>query len=136
MDSKGIFNIEILVMLMFFIIFFSLFMSLTIEEFTSIDETQNRKESRILTSDISHILNQVYKMGDGYSVTYVLPSKINKESYVLKINDSGVYVNSHYQLTFSKIFPNIINSQEYYLEPGNMYEFTNKNNSISIKLNN
>lgn len=136
MDSKGIFNIEVMVSLMILLIIFAIILSVAMEEFTSIDETQNRKESRIITEDISAIITEVYTRGDGYSKSYKLPSKINKETYVLKINDSGVYVNSHYQLTYSKIMPNALQQKQYYLESGNVYEFINNNNSVIIIQNN
>ncbi|RAP52586.1 MAG: hypothetical protein BZ138_02805 [Methanosphaera sp. rholeuAM270] len=133
MNSKGIINIEILISLMLFIMICLLLSSLAMQEYTSIDETQNRKESRIIVSDISDIINRVYQNGDGYSITYKLPPKINKETYVLKINDTGVYINSHYQLSYSKIFvSNILKQKQYYLAPGNVYEFINNNNSIEI----
>lgn len=136
MDSKGIFNIEVMVSLMILLIIFAIILSVAMEEFTSIDETQNRKESRIITEDISAIITEVYTRGEGYSKSYKLPSKINKETYVLKINDSGVYVNSHYQLTYSKIMPNALQQKQYYLESGNVYEFINNNNSVIIIQNN
>ncbi len=136
MDSKGIFNIEILISLMFLIIIFSLLLSLSITEFTAIDETQNRKESRIITNDISEIINKVYQNENGYSIQYKLPSKINKETYILKINNTGVYINSHYQLTYSNLLPNhILKQNNYYLDAGNVYTFTKNNNTVDITKN-
>ena len=136
MDSKGIFNIEILISLMFLIIIFSLLLSLSITEFTAIDETQNRKESRIITNDISEIINKVYQNENGYSIQYKLPSKINKETYILKINNTGVYINSHYQLTYSNLLPNhILKQNNYYLDAGNVYTFTKNNNGVDITKN-
>ena len=136
MDSKGIFNIEILISLMFLIIIFSLLLSLSITEFTAIDETQNRKESRIITNDISEIINKVYQNENGYSIQYKLPSKINKETYILKINNTGVYINSHYQLTYSNLLPNhILKQNNYQLDAGNVYTFTKNNNTVDITKN-
>lgn len=136
MNSKGIFNIELLISLLSLLIIFMFILSVNVVEFTSIEETQNRKESRIITTDISDIIIKVYQSGNGYSMKYKLPSKINKETYILKINNSGVYVNSHYQITYSKILPNIITEKQYYLEPGNVYEFINNNNAVEIIENN
>lgn len=137
MDSKGIFNIEMFISLMILLIIFTMIMSFSIEEFSSIDETQNRKESRIIVSDISEIMMDVYIKGEGFSRGYELPSKINKETYVLIINDSGVYVNSHYQMTYSQTFSkNLLKSKKYVLKPGYVYEFININNSIEIIENN
>ena len=133
MDSKGIFNSELFISLMVLLIIFAMIISFSLEEFSSIEETQNRKESRLLVSDISEIMTDVYIKGDGFSRRYELPSKINNESYILQINDSGVYVNSHYQITYSQTFPeNILKSKKYVLQPGYVYEFTNINNSIEI----
>lgn len=136
MNSKGIFNIEMLISLMILLIVFTFILSANIVEFTSIDETQNRKESRIITTDISDIIIKVYQNGNGYSMKYMLPSKINKETYILKINNTGVYVNSHYQITYSEIFPNLLRQKQYYLEPGNVYEFININDTVEIIQNN
>lgn len=134
MDSKGIFNIELLIVLIILLIIFSMFISLSLEEFSSVDETENRKEARIIVRDVSQLINEVYINGDGYSRTYLLPSKINSETYILQINNSGVYVNSHYQLTFANILPNdIFQYKKIYLEPGNVYEFININNTVQIK---
>jgi hypothetical protein len=107
--------------------------SLSIEEFSSLEETQNRKESRIITSDIAKIVNEVYVGDEGYYRNYYLPSKINRESYVLQINGSGVFVNSHMQLTFSKInLKSVLRYEKYNLEPGYVYQFINNNKTIDI----
>ena len=137
MDSKGIFNIELFISLMVLLLIFSMMISFSVEEFSSIEETQNRKESRIIVSDISEIMMDVYIKGDGFSRCYELPCKINQETYILQINDSGVYVNSHYQMTYSQTFSkNILKSKKYVLQPGYVYEFININNSIEIVQNN
>jgi len=95
MDSKGIFNIELFISLMILLIIFAMIISFSIEEFSSFEETQNRKESRVLVSDITEIIMDVYIKGDGFSRRYELPSKINEETYILQINESGVYINSN-----------------------------------------
>ena len=133
MNSKGIFNLEYLIFFMILLSLFSIIMSISIQEFSSIEETQNRETSRIITSDISKIINEVYYSGEGYSKRYTLPSMINKQTYVLNINDTGVYINSHYQMTYSKIIPiSNLSQKNIYLEPGNTYEFTNNNNSLEV----
>ena len=115
------------------LILFSMLLSFSIEEFSALDETQNRKESRIIVSDISEIINDVYMKGDSFSRKYYLPEKINTQTYVIQINDTGVFVNSHYQITYSQILPkNILKSKKYVLIPGYVYEFKNNNNSIEI----
>ncbi|MBE6485601.1 MAG: hypothetical protein E7Z85_02010 [Methanosphaera stadtmanae] len=137
MDSKGIFNIELFISLMILLIIFAMIISFSIEEFSSFEETQNRKESRVLVSDITEIIMDVYIKGDGFSRRYELPSKINEETYILQINESGVYINSHYQITYSQTFSkNILKSKKYILKPGYVYEFRNINNSIEIIQNN
>ena len=84
-------------------------------------------------SDISEIINDVYMKGDSFSRKYYLPEKINTQTYVIQINDTGVFVNSHYQITYSQILPkNILKSKKYVLIPGYVYEFKNNNNSIEI----
>lgn len=133
MDSKGVFNIELFISLILLLIIFSMIMSFSIEEFSSIEETQNRKESRIIVTELTDLMMDVYIKGDGFSRKYELPSKINKETYVLQINDSGVFINSHYQITYSQLFSkNILKSKKYVLKPGYVYEFVNINNSIEI----
>lgn len=133
MDSKGFFNIELLISLLLFLIISSMLIALTTQEYKSIEETQNRKEARLITSDISEIINDVYIKGDSYSRRYILPEKINQETYILQINNSGVYLNSHYQISYSKFFSKIkIKPEKVFLQPGNIYEFKNNNNTIEI----
>jgi adenine-specific DNA methylase len=76
-------------------------------------------------------------MGNGYNEKFHLPQHINNESYVLEINSSGVYVNSHYQLTKDDIIARDIyynnkKSKNIFLTPDNTYTFTNKNGQIHI----
>ena len=133
MDSKGVFNIELFISLILLLIIFSMIMSFSIEEFSSIEETQNRKESRIIVTELTDLMMDVYIKGDGFSRKYELPSKINKETYVPQINDSGVFINSHYQITYSQLFSkHILKSKKYVLKPGYVYEFVNINDSIEI----
>lgn len=133
MESKGIINLEFLIIFLLLLLLFSIIISISIQEITSIEETQNRESSRIITSDISKTINEVYCGGEGYSKTYTLPSMINKETYVLMINNTGVYINSHYQITYSDFIPNSnLNIKNIYLEPGNTYVFSNINNSIQV----
>ncbi|WP_143741300.1 hypothetical protein [Methanosphaera sp. WGK6] len=107
--------------------------SISIEELTIIEETQNRKDARIVSNDLSGILNEVNIQNEGYSRSYTLPSKINQETYIVKINHSGVYINSHYQITYSKIIPsNKLASKNFILIPGNTYKIINNNESIDI----
>lgn len=133
MDSKGIFSIELFISLAVLLIIFSAIISISTEGFLSIEETQNRKEARIIVSDVSEIIMDVYVKGNGFSRKYELPDKINNETYILQINGSGVYVNSHYQITYSRILPHTIpKSKKYTLKPGYVYEFLNNNNSIEV----
>lgn len=133
MNSKGIFNIELLISLIIMLIIFLMLINITTQEYSSIEETQNRKEARIITSDISEIINDVYIKGDNYSRKYKLPEKINHETYILQINNSGVYLNSHYQITYSKFYPKItLRPEKIILQAGNIYEFNNNNDTIEI----
>lgn len=107
--------------------------SISLQEFSTINQTQNKKEARMVSNDISQIINQVYIHEDGYITEYTLPSKINQESYIVQINKTGVYVNSHYQLTHNDFIPkNNIKSKNYVLLPGNTYVFKNNNKEILI----
>lgn len=133
MESKGTLTLEFLITIFVCIIICSMIVSVTIEEFKSIEETQNRKEARLVSDDISQTINKVNINGDGYSVKYRLPSKINNETYIVKINESGVYINSHYQLTYTNIIPgNNLRSKTFILLPDNTYEFKNNNKTIDI----
>lgn len=133
MNSKGIFNIEMLISLMLLLIIMAMLISIAVEEFSSIEETQNRKEARIITMDIVKIINKVYINGENYSEKYKLPEKINNETYIIQINKSGVYLNSHYQMTHGRPVHNVMyNPEKITLERGNVYEFINNNNSITI----
>ena len=66
MDSKGVFNIELFISLILLLIIFSMIMSFSIEEFSSIEETQNRKESRIIVTELTDLMMDVYIKGDGF----------------------------------------------------------------------
>lgn len=137
MDSKGIFNIELFISLMVLIIIFSMIISFSIQEYTSMEETQNRRQARITVMDIYEVIMDVYTKGNGFSRKYKLPTKINSQTYILQINGSGVYLNSHNQVIYSEIPPQIINeSKKYNLKPGYVYEFFNNNDTIIITKNN
>lgn len=107
-------------------------LSITNEELDSINQTQKRKQARMVSDDIASVINQVYIQGSGYSKTYTLPSKINQETYIVQIK-TGVYINSHYQMTKSHYIPkkNII-QKNYILLPNNTYVFKNNNNIIEV----
>ena len=137
MNIKGAINLEFLITIMFLLIIFSMIISVSENEFNTIQETQNRKEAKMITMDISHIINEVNTNSKGYSLNYNLPGMINKETYIVEINSTGVYVNSHYQLTFNKFIPNNVyygntNQKKIYLEPGNQYQFINNGDRIEI----
>jgi hypothetical protein len=122
---------------MIFIIIISSVISLVNNEFDTLDETHTRRQAKEQTMKVSHIINNVYLMGNGYNEKYHLPQHINNESYVLEINSSGVYVNSHYQLTKDDIIARDIyynnkKSKNIFLTPDNTYTFTNKNGQIHI----
>ena len=137
MDIKGTINLEFLIMIMFLLIIFSMVISISENEFNAIQETQNRKEAKMITMDISHIINEINTNSKGYSRNYLLPETINKETYIVQINSTGVYVNSHYQLTYIKfmcknVYYGNTNQKNIFLEPGNAYQFINKGNRIEI----
>lgn len=137
MESKGIINLEFLAVFFILLLTCSMVVSISIQEFKSIDQTQNRKEARMISQDISKIINTVYIQQDGSEITYTLPSKINQESYIVQINKTGVYVNSHYQLTNEVIIPKMnLNKNNYILTPGNTYVFKHYNDTIIIQQNN
>ena len=137
MNKKGTINLEFLILIMCLLILFSMLISISENEFNAIQETQNRKEAKMITNDISHIINNVNLHSEGFSQTYQLPETINKETYVVQINSTGVYVNSHYQLTYNKFIPTNVyykntNNKNMYLKPGHEYKFINKDNRIEI----
>lgn len=133
MNTKGLVSLEYVIILMVLFMIFSLIISLSLDELDIIEESQNRKEARLLCDDVSQTINMVYINGNGYSKQYTLPSKINQKTYIMKINTTGVYVNSHYQLTYSKIIPhNNLLTKNMILESGNTYEFININGFVNI----
>lgn len=133
METKGTINLEFLIVFFILLIICSMIFSISLQELSTINQTQNRKEARMVSNDISQIINQVYIHEDGYTTEYTLPSKINQESYIVQINKTGVYVNSHYQLTRNDFIPkNNIKSKNYILQPGNTYVFKNNNKEIFI----
>lgn len=137
MNTKGNVSLELLLTFMIFIIIISSVISLVNNEFDTLDETHTRRQAKEQTMKVSHIINNVYLMGNGYNEKYHLPQHINNESYVLEINSLGVYVNSHYQLTKDDIIARDIyynnkKSKNIFLTPDNTYTFTNKNGQIHI----
>lgn len=137
MDSKAIFNVDLFISLTALMIVFSMILSFSTVEYSSIEETQNRKQGRILVMDVSEMMNDVYINGNGFSKKIELPEKINNETYLLEINATGVYLNSHNQITYSTTLPGMFpHSKRYTLKPGHVYEFSNINNTIIIIQNN
>ena len=137
MNKKGTINLEFMILILCLLTLFLILISISYNEFNAIQETQNRKEARMITSTISHIINNVNVHSEGFSQSYKLPDMINKETYVVQINSTGVYVNSHYQLTYNKFIPTNVyykdtNNKNMYLKPGNEYQFINKGNRIEI----
>lgn len=135
MNNKGTISLELIITFMAFIIITSMIITYTYDEFELIDQTQNRKEARLITVHISQLIDNVYINGDGYSQVYKLPEKINDESYILFINESGVYLNSHYQITMDTYTNHAIsfdNGKKIILTPGNTYQFINQDNKIII----
>ncbi|MDO5825574.1 MAG: hypothetical protein Q4Q22_04265 [Methanosphaera sp.] len=137
MNNKGNVSLELLLTFMIFIMIVSSVVSIAYSQLDSIDETHTRRQAKEQTLHVSHIMNEVYFMGNSYSRKYQLPENINDESYVMEINSTGVYVNSHYQLTKDEYIPKNIShngkkSKNIFLTPGNTYTFTNKNGEICI----
>lgn len=137
MNKKGTINLEFLILILCLLTLFSMLISISDNEFNAIQETQNRKEAKMITTDISHIINNVNVHSEGFSQTYTLPETINKETYVVQINSTGVYVNSHYQLTYNKFIPTNVyykdtSNKNMFLKPGNEYIFINKGDRIEI----
>lgn len=137
MDSRGIFDIDLFISLMLLIMIFSAMLSFSTQEHSAMEENQNRRIARVVVMDVSTIIMDVYAGGDGFSRKYELPNKINKQTYVLWINSSGVYLNSHNQVTYAQLPSGIISqSKKYTLKPGHVYEFSNINESIYITQHN
>ena len=132
METKGTLNIEILITLMTLMLIFSMIISITSQTITINDATQNRKESRIIADEIANIIIKCYKTGDGYSKNYTLPETIHQETYIVKINQSGVHINSHYQIATKYQNFNTMIQGQIYLSPGKTYEFKNNNDTITI----
>jgi len=137
MNNKGNLSLELLLTFMIFIIITSSLLSMTMSEFDSLGETHTRRQAKELTMQVSHTINTVYLMGNSYSQEYHLPKQINNESYILEINSSGVYVNSHYQLTKDDIVTKNVyldgkKRKNMILIPDHTYTFTNKNDEVYI----
>lgn len=137
MNNNGNLSLELLLTFMIFIIIISSVISNVGTEFDSIGQTHTRREAKEVTMQVSHIINEVYFMQNSYTQNYRLPEYINNESYILQINSSGVYVNSHYQITKDEYIPKNITfngkkSKNIFLTPGDTYAFTNNNGVICI----
>ena len=137
MNNKANVTLELLLTFMIFVIILSSVISFVTNEFDMLDETHTRRQAKETTMELSDTINTVYLMGDSYFQEYHLPSHINDESYVLVINSSGVYINSHYQITKDDIIPKDIyynnkKSKNIFLTPDNTYSITNKNGEIHI----
>jgi len=137
MNTKGTINLEYLITIMVLIMISLTIVALSQQEFESLDQTQNRKDARLVSLELTRTINNVYAQGNAFSQKYTLPDKINNETYIVKINTTGVYINSHYQITYnnymaSQVVDQNTNSQTIYLTPGNTYQFTNINNKIEV----
>lgn len=137
MDNKGNLSLEILLTFMLFVIIISSVFSMVTKEFDTLEETHTRRQAKVLTMQVSNTINTVSLMGGDYSQQYHTPKQINNESYILEINSSGVYINSHYQMTkddilAKDIFFNNKRSKNIILIPDHTYTFTNKNGDVYI----
>lgn len=135
MNNKGTISLELILTFMILIVIFSMMIAFSLNEFSLIDQTQNRKEARLITIHVSQIIDNVYVNGEGYSQTYTLPEKINDESYILYLNESGIFLNSHNQITMDKYNRGVLsfnNGKKIILTPGNTYQFVNNNNKVNI----
>lgn len=137
MNNKGNISLELLLTFMIFIIITSSLLSMAMSEFDSLEETHTRRQAKELTSQVSHTINTVYLMGDSYSQECHLPKQINNDSYILEINSSCVYINSHYQITKDDIIPKNVyidgkKRKNIILTPDHTYTFTNKNAELYI----
>lgn len=84
MDSKGVFNIELFISLILLLIIFSMIMSFSIEEFSSIEETQNRKESRIIVTELTDLMMDVYIKGMVFLENMNYRQKLTKKHMFFK----------------------------------------------------
>lgn len=137
MNTNGMINLEVLLYFMIIIIIFSTLLALCTNELKVVKQTENRKEARLISLEITGLINNVYLQNDGFCISYTLPEKINEESYVIEINDSKVYVNSHYQLCVDEsnvknITYNGKNRKNIILLSGNTYFFEKNNNTVNI----
>lgn len=105
MNERGQITINLWWFLYCYFGIFLTVLSITNEELDSSKSDTKRKQARTISDDIASVVNQVYIQGSGYSKTYTLPSKINQETYIVQINKTGVYINSHYQITKSHYIP-------------------------------
>ncbi len=137
MNQEGTFNIEIVMILFVILIICSTMISLPIEEFGTGKNTQIRMQARDIASNVAQIVNTVYINGNGYSKRYTTPSEIGNQQYIVEINNKGVFVNSHNQVTYHQFIPKKIfndkNIEKIVLTPDNTYQFTNKNETIEIE---
>lgn len=130
--QKGFINIELIITTIIILIFISTTIQLNLQQYEKIDETQNRKQARLVVCDISEIINNLNYEPEGYQTTYKMPHKINDETYVLIVNQTDVSVNSHYQIATSKLQKTKLKNIKYILTPDNTYQFIIKNNTIHI----
>lgn len=133
MNQKGTITLEYILTTLILLIIVILIASLTLQQYINVEETQNRKEARLLVNDIAGIINNLNTKTDGYTTTYTMPELINNETYILKINSTDVQINSHYQLASSKIQKAKLNLKYYILKPRYEYVFSIKNKTIFIE---
>ncbi|WP_308573782.1 hypothetical protein [uncultured Methanosphaera sp.] len=131
-NQKGFINIELIITLILILIFLTTIINLNYQQYEIIDETQNRKQARLLVDDITQIISTQNTRPEGYITTYTMPDKINNETYILIINETHISINSHYQIASSKLQKTNIKPKKHILTPGNTYQFKTKNKTIYI----
>ncbi|MCD7781148.1 MAG: hypothetical protein LUG89_00385, partial [Methanosphaera sp.] len=133
MNTRGIINLEFITTILVLLIIITLTISLATIQLENMEQTQNRADARILLDSLANVIDNTYTSGDGYVTTYTMPSTINTESYIVKINSTAIYVNSHYQIASNDyLSKNSLGSKNYILLPSYVYEFKNINNTVYI----
>ena len=65
MNERGQITIEFMVVFILLLGIFLTVLSITNEELDSINQTQKRKQARMVSDDIASVINQVYIQGSG-----------------------------------------------------------------------
>ncbi|MEN4007266.1 MAG: hypothetical protein PQ964_07935 [Methanobacteriaceae archaeon] len=92
MDRRGIITTDLIFASFLILVIISSTISVVSERIDIASNFEMYGRARMITEYVAGAINKVYTGGNGHAVTLSLPANISGESYVIRVNSSGVYI--------------------------------------------